>query len=154
MVNEYRPVTTYSMDPIAGWPPWPTFGIADLLRTPAPFQVTKPALDGAIPPTIPSTFEIQWTTGEAGDFVALRMFRYGDNGSATVLKEEVRCLVADDGSFTVPASVWTDWETFYEIDVYVGRVLTTEESILPHNNSKSGLAGVYWVVGLGYQGFL
>jgi hypothetical protein len=60
----------------------------------------------------------------------------------------VTCAVRDDGSFTVPSSAWSSWTTGRYVDIVVGRARMPSGTI-PVNNADSGVAGVYWVWGLG-----
>jgi hypothetical protein len=68
------------------------------------------------------------------------------DASGATVDETVTCWALDDGSFTVPASVWTGWATNRTLYVLVGREITSGAT-LPYDHSGSQVAGIYWNFG-------
>jgi hypothetical protein len=123
---------------------FPAIAVAGLAETPSTFELTRPSLDGdELAHVDREDFDIAWTGGASGDFMAARLLR--TNGSGDTV-ETVTCAMNDDGAFTVPASVWQDWDAGSVLYVLLGRGVGSSGT-LPHNDTTSGVAGMYWVVG-------
>ncbi|MFK7927060.1 MAG: IPT/TIG domain-containing protein, partial [Myxococcota bacterium] len=121
---------------------WPAFKIAGAIQTPGTFSITSPVVSSSTIPTVRrNTFNVAWN-GSGGDYVIIRALRYS-NGSFV---EEVSCAVNDSGAFTIPSSSFSGWSSGGQITLLVGRVIEPN-GVVPFNNSRSGLAGVQWVVG-------
>ena len=56
----------------------------------------------------------------------------------------------DDGAVTVPSTIWSDWSTFDQMSILIGRV-KEPTTTLPYNNADNGVVGIYWLYGAGYQ---
>ena len=109
------------------------------------FQVTSPDFT-SFSATVGSSFDVAWTTAEQGDYVVIRVDLY-DNLLGEFV-ETVRCVANDDGYFRVDRSNFTQWEALFQTAViWVGRVMESD-AVLPHDNSASGMVGIYWVIGL------
>jgi len=134
-------------------PDFPAISAKAFVRTPSAFAVfvtcdtcSSAPLDDPTwvgPTAYQDDFQVEWTTSAPGDYVLIRVDRYGDNDEVV---EQVRCLVHDDGAFTIPAATWQASTGVTSIDLWVGRARAST-AVLPHDNSKSGVAGVYWIVG-------
>lgn len=161
-VNAWASHATYDLDALVGVTSYPAITVKSFVQTPGPFDVSvmtpnpnpldptpyvEQSLDSSLPPAVDqSNLQILWDQTDPGDYVLLRLDMYADSGSVDP-SEEVRCLVRDDGSFTVPGSVWTSSPpSFSELDIWVGRAKASG-ALLPQDASVVGVAGVYWVVG-------
>lgn len=141
-VTEVVPGATYDLHATPASVGWPLDQLSPGVSVPSSFTVSQPnlAADDA-PPQKKNSFSISWT-GAGGDYVLIFLLRREADQTATV----VTCAAADDGSFTVPGTVWATWPTGLFMDVLVGRV-TVERNLLPTNNGENRVAGVYWVYG-------
>ena len=130
---------------------WPAFDLANVAATTAEVTMTSPNLYGNFVPNIQqNNFVLEWSGG-GGDYMLATLLRYGPATASTGVYEEVMfCAMRDDGYFQVPSSVWTGWSNNQQIDIEVGRVYA-ESGTLPYNNAGTALAGIYWVVGAGFQ---
>ena len=131
---------------------FPAFDAPDIMRTPASFSVSSPAISGSTPPAINrSSFSLTWT-GSGGDAMVAYLGRdlhEQPAGSGNyVYTELATCALRDDGSFTVPSSVWTGWAANDQMDIILGR-LVTPTGLVPYNNADSQFVGIYWVYGAG-----
>lgn len=125
---------------------WPDLDVAGFVRTPDPFSVSQPAINGSNAPDI--LFGLQqftWSTTGAGDFVIIDMTRYAGDTFA----ERLTCIVPDTGSYQTPLFPWSDWNSYDQITILVGRVIVTDVT-LPSGGTVE-VAGVRYVVGAGYQ---
>lgn len=152
---------TYDMLPFQGTGAFPAFGIDRMADLPGPFTVLAPDFEEPRPfsndlgESVESgTFYVEWSRPDDADYVILELERWGPNASNTrwEVREVALCVVADDGEFHVPSTLWTGWYPSAPIDVYVSRVRTSE-SVLPHNNSVNGVVGRSLVAGTVWQGF-
>lgn len=127
-------------------PSFPSFAMPDIMRTPSSFTVNAPAIGGSSPPSISRTsLNLTWT-GSGGDYILVYLGLW-PNGTGPY-EQLVTCALRDDGSFTVPSSVWTSWPTNRQLDVVVGRA-TAGTGTVPYDNSSSSFVGVYWLYGAG-----
>ena len=146
--NGFLPATSYALEPVGDGDAYPVFTVDDMVQTPEPFVVDRPDLYGSEPPVVSrGDFRVEWTTPGKADFVFLRIDAWNFFGNERV--EQVRCLVPDDGHFVIPSTAWQRWNHTYLLDIYVGRARLSEAR-LPHDESMSGVAGVWWVVGEAY----
>ncbi len=126
---------------------FPSFAMSNILRTPSSFSVSSPAITGSSVPNLPQAgINFTWT-GTGGDYILIEigMFNSGGTGYQT----DVTCAVRDDGSFTVPSSVWTSWPVNRQLDILVGRA-TKGTGTVPYNNADSGYVGIYWLYGAAF----
>jgi hypothetical protein len=135
----------YQLEPIAGAEPdWPDFGVASFARMPSSFSITNPSVNGAeLDFIVDDTLALEWDASQPADYVVIEVRRVVSGVTA----ETIRCLVEDDGAFSVaPGNFdgWDWWEQYLVFDV--GRVRESA-SVLPHNRSRSGVVGVYWTSG-------
>jgi hypothetical protein len=131
---------------------FPAFDAPDIVRTPGSFTVGSPAIGGSTPPPVNrNSFSLMWT-GSGGDYMLAYLGRdlhEQPSGSGNFeYTELVTCALRDDGSFTVPSTVWTGWAANTQMDVLLGRV-TLGTGTVPFNNADSQFAGIYWVYGAG-----
>jgi len=131
---------------------FPSFEFPDIVRTPASFSVSSPAIGGSTVPSINrSSFTLTWT-GSGGDYMLAYLGRdlheEPPSSGNYVYTELVTCALRDDGSFTVPSSVWSGWAANDQMDVLLGRA-TAGTGTVPFNNADSQFVGIYWVYGAG-----
>ncbi|MEQ1569896.1 MAG: hypothetical protein ABMA64_29955, partial [Myxococcota bacterium] len=142
-LDQVLPGAVYDLDPVAGSADWPGFDVPAAVQVPPAFAVTGPDLDAADPPLVgKNQLTFTWE-GAAGDFVALYLVRMIGGTTPDV---SVTCAATDDGSFTVPGSIWPEWDAGDYVFVQLGRVYESSGA-LPHDNSDNRLAGIYWVMG-------
>jgi hypothetical protein len=136
--------TEYQLEPIKGYPPWPEFGVGGFVSTPAAFSITSPGVGGsAMPVWWSTTMDLEWDSSLPGDYVVLEIHRV----VSEVDVETVTCVMVDDGVFTIPLDAFYDWQYGDQyLLLYLGRVRQSTV-LLPHNQARSGVAGVYWTVG-------
>lgn len=140
-IAEYRPGSTFDMAPVDSQV-YPAFEVPGMVRTPLPFQVTQPEFDT----WVSSSFSVSWNTAETGDYVILAIDLWDDNLGDFV--ESVTCLVADDGTFRVESSNFTQWVPFSTtVRIGVGRFIESD-AVMAHDNSSSAMVGAYWIYGL------
>ena len=137
---------TYTAQPFDGTDS-PSDSIAGFISTPAPFNVTYPAIDASIVPYISRTQTINWDAG-GGDVVWIEMARIDALG--TGVEEGIICIVNDTGSFTVPSSAWSSWPSGRQVNLFVSKSIDTHTT-LPHNNSEVRVSGKYTVFGAGFS---
>lgn len=140
---DFRPGTTFDLEPISS-PTFPSQRVEGFVRTPLALQVTEPEFDT----WINSSFTVSWSQDERADYILLRMDLYSDLFGTFV--ESVLCRVADDGSFYVDGSQFSEWVPLdTTLRLGVGRAIESDASFA-HDNSEVAVAGVYWVFGLAY----
>jgi hypothetical protein len=149
---------TWRLEPPSGTP-WPSFGIDPLAVTPNDFVVLAPDFDApttsdSLGESVTPGFSLSWQTPVTGDYVVVRLVRWGPTITGAAPVEEARCLLEDDGSFTLPSNLFVGWNSLpsYPIDVTIGRVFVAGNT-LPHNNGENGVTGGYRVSGTVWQGF-
>jgi len=127
---------------------WEAFTIDDMVRIPDGLRVTGPDLDSAAPLRVPRQFDMFWDAQSPGDYVAIVMEKtvYNANTQTYVLEETLSCAVADAGEFTVPGSLWADWDRDETIFVRIGRIRESTVA-LPYNNADVAVTGAYWISG-------
>jgi hypothetical protein len=139
------PGESYDLEPSGAWD-----GLVfdDLTEVPVGLQIQSPELDVDVPRRVERQFAIEWDRAVPADYVAivLEKAHVASNGSLTI-DQKVSCAVPDAGSFTVPGSVWRDWNEDDVITVSVGRVFEGSGLVLPHNNATTAVNGIYWVTG-------
>jgi len=65
--------------------------------------------------------------------------------------EDGTVAVYNDGSFTIPSTVWNaPWQTGDQITMVIGRVRPGGDP-LSHNNAENGMVGIHWVIGAGFS---
>jgi hypothetical protein len=143
-----EPGAAYDLLPMAGNPDWPAFDVAGLSGTlPTAMDLVSPDIDQDTFASVPESFSLSWQGPYDGDLVLVWMTRQTWDGQAFQAQESVSCWLVDDGAFVVP-DLWDDWD---ESDDYVyfaiGRANRPRGVILPHNNGRSEVLGVYWAVG-------
>ena len=118
----------------------------NIARTPGSFTVNTPNIGGGTVPNVSkSALSLGWTTAGTGDFIVVDLALLSADTSTIV--EDVSCALNDDGSFTVPSSVWHSWAASRYLLVTVGRA-TLGTGKVPYNNGDSQVAGIYFVAGV------
>jgi hypothetical protein len=135
----------YELLPFGGAREWSSFSDAvPLVATPSQLDLREPQLDGSSPPTVRADIDLEWVPGGGSYILALLSRVHND-----VTVDEIACVAVDDGAFRVPSSVWSDWSSGDVIYFTIGRVQELDTT-LPHNQSGSAVAGVYFVHGAAY----
>ena len=123
---------------------WPAFEVEQFIRTPPSIRIISPDMDGEQMAVVYETdLTLYWNNPGSGDFVVVQLNLYGFDGKYL---ERVRCLLTDDGTHTVPRSIWDAWEDYGYIVLNLGRVRESE-AVLPFNRSRSGVVGVSFTAG-------
>ncbi|MCB9762842.1 MAG: IPT/TIG domain-containing protein [Alphaproteobacteria bacterium] len=71
------------------------------------------------------------------------------NAAGTDIDEWVTCVARNDGSFTVPSTVFTRWVAGRQLFIYLGAVVESGAR-LPTNNANSAVAGISWKIGAAF----
>jgi len=143
---EYTQGGTYGLEAVNA-SGFPSFDLNDVAKTPSQgFQVNTPALGGTTVPTLPANIHLTWT-GSGGDYMVATLNRF--NAAGTQVAESVTCTMRDDGDFTVPNSVWTNYPSGVQVTILVGRVVEGGGT-LPYDDANSGVVGTYWLIGAGF----
>lgn len=123
-----------------------TFGIEGLIQTPSSsLKITSPDIENDLP-FLSKSLPITWTGGY-GETAIIELTLLDVSSSA--VDEVVTCVVQDDGSFTVPSSVWQGWESLRFMMVGLSTTRSTTATI-PMNNASVDVLGIYSKVGIGY----
>jgi hypothetical protein len=122
---------------------FPAFSVNQLMRTPTSFSVSQPAISGQTVPEINRSFSVQWTGSNADKIVfMLEHLTYPDYTPI----DSVTCVVDNDGSFTVPGSVWSSWSAGEVVFIHVG-ALNEGTGSIDFNNSTARVASTYYLGG-------
>lgn len=144
---DYARNITYSLEPFGDTPPWSDVSVEEFVQTPSgTFSITKPPMNGDVPPRVPSEFDLAWPGAGQGDYVLALIHRYNPDNSY----EQIRCLLKDDGHFRVESHVFDQWWSGELMTIRLGRAKRARGSF-PQDGAGSGVIGVYWVLGAGYQ---
>lgn len=127
---------------------FPASVINNGVTTPGSFRVTSPNLDGAqVPSTTKNNLSLSWT-GSGGDYMIASMSLYSINDTTLSNElERVTCVISDDGSFPVPANVWTRWAANEIVVIEFSRI-SVSRGIIGFNNATSGVVGSYDIVSI------
>ena len=147
--SDYQRSVSYDLEPFGETPPWSVEAVDDFVETPAgELSITNPPMDDIYLPAVNREFDLTWPGAGQGDFVYVMIDRYrSDSGSDF---ERVRCLLRDDGHFRVSSSVFEGWSPGHYIMIRLGRGKRARGEF-PQDGAGSGMVGVYWVRGAGYQ---
>jgi hypothetical protein len=142
--GDFQSDGSYSLQPIFSDADWPRVEIPGFIETPSPIAITKPIVDDEFLNYISSTSVVlKWDGTLNGDYVIARIWRVVNDNT----QEEVRCLLSDDGSHSIDASVWSDWSFQNQyIAIELGRVRVSR-AVLPYDLSESGVVGIHWTHG-------
>jgi hypothetical protein len=121
----------------------PDMSIANFVATPNRINVSAPNFGGSTPPDISRGQTFRWTAG-GGEAVWIILHKL--NAASSGVDQTVYCIVEDDGSFTVPTSVWSSWQTGRQVNALVGRVTESGASIW-YNESEARIAAITWILG-------
>mgnify|MGYP002870404242 CR=1 FL=1 len=145
--EQYSRNVVYDLEPFGTLSPWSKEVVEDFIETPSGnMAITKPEMDAASPPIVRSEFDLAWPGAGQGDYVFGMITRFNRDDSY----EQVRCLLRDDGHFRVEASVFEDWQSGEVMTIRLGRV-KRPSGVFPQDGASSGVVGVDWVKGAGYQ---
>jgi len=145
--DQYARNVVYDLEPFGTQSPWSIEAVEDFIETPSGnMAITKPEMDAASPPIVRSEFDLAWPGAGQGDYVLGMITRYNADDSY----EQIRCLLRDDGHFRVKSSVFENWDPGEVMTIRLGRVKRPSGTFFP-DGASSGVVGVYWVKGAGYQ---
>ena len=138
---------SYDLETIDATEPFDGLSLPVAIETPGPITVYTPDIDSSTVPYVDQfDFGVSWDTTGSASYVLMELYRYeGD-----VVVDEVHCWAADDGSFTVPSSVWSGWSYYDQVTIIVGRAQVSDQTLY-WNGADDGMLGVNWVIGAGYQ---
>ena len=136
----------YDLRSMNGADNWPSAQVDGFVQTPpGEMIVTRPNL-GSVTAAINRTVDLRWDNSDTGDFVLVYIGRY--EGDA--LKEEVSCVLRDDGAYLISSSMFAGWSTLSQAYFAIGRAKVSN-AMLPHNNSQSEVLGIRWSAGWVFQ---
>ncbi|MGB0641184.1 MAG: hypothetical protein ACPGTU_17745 [Myxococcota bacterium] len=121
--------------------------VDDFVETPNTFRLATPNIGGSAPPNISRGQNFAWIPS-GSDLIQIEMGMVNIAGDG--YDQVVACIVTDDGSFTVPSSVWTSWPSSRQINVFVSLV-NESRSQMAHNNSEARIGGTYTLYGAGFS---
>ncbi|MFT5585532.1 MAG: hypothetical protein ACI9VR_003124 [Cognaticolwellia sp.] len=123
---------------------YPTFSIADAARGPKAFTVTSPAaVTGAFQSLSRTGLNFSWSaSGADAVMINIVVTPTGDFADAV---HDVTCWAKNDGSFTVPSSLFSQWGSGSIAYLIVGAA-KEGTGTNPIDNGDARVAGVYWRV--------
>ena len=146
---EYQRNVAYDLEPFGETSPWSEEYVEEFVDTPSgELSITSPPMDDLYLPSVNREFDLVWPGAGQGDYMFALIDRYRSDDPSDY--ERVRCLLRDDGHFRVSSSVFQDWDQGELIMVRLGRGKRAR-GVFPQDRSGSGMVGVYWVRGAGYQ---
>ena len=134
----------YDLEPLSG-------GVADGLNVSIFAQASKrvlpnvPSFESSSPAYISQNQYFTWQPTGA-DWIQINMIQI-DASNATI--SQATCVVDDTGSFTVDSSAHSTWSSGEIIYIIFSRAIESN-ALLPHNNSRSRVVGMY-IIGLENQ---
>jgi len=141
--GQYYANGSYDLDEVTGSSIFPDFELSSFVETPSSFNISSPSITGSSVASLSrGQLSFSWT-GSDGDYVMIQMSLY--NNAGTGYDEVVTCAVADDGSFTVPSSTWTNWSANRQVTVLFGRAKKSSVT-LPFNNAEDRVVGLHWLI--------
>lgn len=142
---DFVPEARYDLSPIVGGG-LDGMAVSGITRTPGDFALLTPALGGAQPIAL-GPEDLSFTWASAGADAVYLLVQRRDLDDLTRVVEEVGCVVADDGAFTLPADAWDGaWTSGQWIYVYAGAA-TEADGIVPLNGADSRMVGISWQLG-------
>ena len=125
-------------------PVYPSFSIADISRGPKAFTVTSPAaVTGAFQYLSRTGLNFSWSaSGADAIMINIVVTPTGDFADSV---HDVTCWVKNDGSFTVPPSLFSQWGSDNYAYLIIGAA-KEGTGINPVDNGDARVAGVYWRV--------
>lgn len=106
---------------------------------------SSPVMTGTNPEYVSQTQTFIWTPS-GGDWVHIQMFHRNASGN---IDSNIHCIAEDDGVFTI-SNFHQNWVSGEAMMIQFSRVYEADET-LTHNNSNSGVIGVYTVIGAGFM---
>ena len=123
----------------------PDFAIDAVTMLPAPLALSSPDLDTTFPDHVePDELDFAWAPG---GHAAIALYLVYIDGWTDAPVATVSCLATDDGTFSVPPTVWPDWQIGDELIVQVGGIHESPQPV-PLNNGPASIAGINWSVGM------
>ena len=133
---------TYELDEI--YPTtFPSFGVSGFANPPGNLVVSNPYMDGSTPPTVGRSFAITWS-GSNADRIVILIDRMDANYNVI---ETVSCVAINDGSFNIPSSAFSGWQSGGIVMIFVGALNEGGGGRFPFNNSESWVSGTNFVAG-------
>jgi len=122
----------------------PTFSAAAVTEIPAGLTVTQPELNSTTLRLGATDLSFAWDTTNTADGIYLTLTLANATSGDQI--EKVTCLAVDDGAFTVPSDVFTQWSSGLTLYMKIGRGLESSAT-LPLNNADIGVVGAYALLG-------
>lgn len=120
---------------------FPEFSVDGFLFTPYEVDLNSPNIQGStLEPLSRSDLNFTWDVEGPGDWLTLELYLM-DQLQIDV-EETITCVMSDDGQFSVPTSVWSNYPTGRVVLVALSR-WQLPDGVIPFNNSTSGMAGVH-----------
>ena len=141
--NRILPGEIYDLSDFSGTE-FPTFSIDGVVEIPRSLDVSSPDLTSTSLRLSQTSLDFKWDATAPGDGIYLTLTLF-DSISGTQL-EQVTCTVIDDGAFTVPPNLFSQWSAGQTLYVKVGRGLQSSATV-PLNDADVGVIGAYAVVG-------
>jgi len=140
--GDFVPGASYHLNEISG-SGFPTFDVQNLIEAPTSFVVTNPYMDGTTPPTVGRSFAVTWS-GATADRMVIIMERLDANYTS---QEIVTCVARNDGSFSIPSSAWSGWQSGGIVFILVGALNEGGGGTFPFNNSESRVSSTFFMAG-------
>lgn len=139
--NQFVGNTSYNLSNIQD--PVIDFTVPSLFKTPSIFSVSSPSIYGTNLATVSkSNIVFQWT-GSGGDKMLLQLDQLNSTGS--LVQQTIYCVLQDDGYFALPSNAWVI-PSNVPVVLHLYR-LKKGTGQMPYDNSDSGVAGAYAIVG-------
>lgn len=125
-------------------PVYPAFSITDAARGPKAFTVTSPsAVTGSFQTLTRTNLNFSWSaSGADAILINIVVTPTGDFADA---RHDVTCWAKNDGSFTVPPSLFSNWGSGSIAYILVGAA-KEGAGTNPVDNGDARIAGIYWRV--------
>ncbi|MDG1483541.1 MAG: IPT/TIG domain-containing protein [Myxococcota bacterium] len=144
--NQYTKNAFYDLTALSGGA-LSGMAVNDILRAGGDVTVSQPAIQGNNPPDISRNQSFRWSSGSA-DWILIYMLMYDTKQQN--IEQGIICVVADDGMFDISSSEFSSWPTGRRVDILFTPV-REYNTILPHNDSESRIAGMYQMYGAGFS---
>ena len=127
---------------------YPSFSITDATRGPKAFTVTSPsAVSGSIQSLSRTNLTFNWSASGA-DAILINIV-VTPTGQWTDKVHDVTCWAKNDGSFTVPSSLFSQWGNGSIAYLIIGAA-KEGSGTNPIDNGDARIAGIYWRVSAAY----
>ena len=133
----------YDLEPINGGVT-PDMNVSIFAQASKQVVPNVPSFTSSSPAYISQNQYFTWTPTGA-DWIEISMIQLDSNNNTI---SQAICVVEDTGSFTVDGSAHSTWTSGEIIYIIFSRAIESN-ALLPHNNSRSRVVGMYSAIGLG-----